>query len=389
MSMANRDGAHPGARPPWDRDGAPGSGPVPDWWLYRCSPEPHDGIRRLPPAPPWRSFSDPSDSSGSSGPSASAAAHGAGEPSVPPLERDGHSRRGRDLRAVTYQADREEIHLVNMALMLRRPLLVTGRPGVGKSTLAYSIARELRLGPVLRWPVTSRSTLQDGQYHYDAIGRLQEVNLRERVAEKQKYATGSPVTVEPPDIGQYLRLGPLGTALLPWRTPRVLLIDEIDKSDVDFPNDLLHVFEEGEFTIPELTRLSRPAASVMTADDASVELSRGRVRCHEFPLVIMTSNEEREFPPAFLRRCIRLEIRQPDRTKLARLVAAHLPPGEGPPSAVREQLITEFLRKQDDEGAELANDQLLNAVRVAQRIWNDSENRDLITDHLMRPLNEG
>ncbi|MFF2539703.1 AAA family ATPase [Streptomyces cyaneofuscatus] len=377
MSMANHGGARPGPLTPPEA-GEESAAPDPDWWLYRCAPEPHDGIERLPPAPPWRSFSTTS---------------APGElPAPPPMaeERDGRRQLGRHLRAITYQADREEIHLVNMALMLRRPLLVTGRPGVGKSTLAYSIARELRLGPVLRWPVTSRSTVQDGQYRYDAIGRLQEVNLWERIAEKSATGTGAPVTVEPPDIGRYLRLGALGTALLPWRTPRVLLIDEIDKSDVDFPNDLLHVFEEGEFTIPELTRLSRPTARVMTADDdGSVELRRGQVRCHEFPVVIMTSNGEREFPPAFLRRCIRLEIRQPDRDKLARLVAAHLPPHEGPSPTVREQLISEFLRKQDDEGAELANDQLLNAVRVAQRIWNDPEDRELIRDHLMRPLNEG
>ncbi|MFJ9975804.1 AAA family ATPase [Streptomyces cyaneofuscatus] len=378
MEMANPGGDRPGRRTPPGGGEVPGTGPVPDWWLYRCTPEPHDGIDRLPPAPPWRSFSSVATPVEILDP--------------PPMAEEGYGRRrsGRDLRAITYQADPEEIHLVNMALMLRRPLLVTGRPGVGKSTLAHSIARELRLGPVLRWPVTSRSTMQDGQYHYDAIGRLQDVGLRERVAKKSAYAAEASAPVEAPDIGRYLRLGPLGTALLPWRTPRVLLIDEIDKSDVDFPNDLLHVFEEGEFTIPELFRLGRPTAHVMTADDdGSVQLRRGQVRCHEFPLVIMTSNEEREFPPAFLRRCIRLEIRQPDRGKLARLVAAHLPSYDGPSQAVREQLITEFLRKQDDEGAELANDQLLNAVRVAQRIWHDPEGRELIRDHLMRPLNEG
>ncbi|MFI1929749.1 AAA family ATPase [Streptomyces sp. NPDC020330] len=377
MSAANIGSGGPGpATPPGE--GEASQAPAPDWWLYRCAPEPHDGIARLPPAPPWRSFST------------SVASEEI--PESPPMveERDGHRRLGRQLRAVTYQADREEIHLVNMAMMLRRPLLVTGRPGVGKSTLAYSIARELRLGPVLRWPVTSRTTVQDGQYHYDAIGRLQDVGLRERLVEVSRPGQTTTASVEPPDIGRYLRLGPLGTALLPWRTPRVLLIDEIDKSDVDFPNDLLHVFEEGEFTIPELTRLSRPTARVMTGDDGgSVELRQGQVRCHEFPVVIMTSNEEREFPPAFLRRCIRLEIRQPDRAKLARLVAAHLPMSEGPSQAVRDQLIMEFLRKQDDDGAELANDQLLNAVRVAQSIWNDPEERDLVRDHLMRPLNEG
>ncbi|CAG7617667.1 AAA family ATPase [Actinacidiphila bryophytorum] len=365
---------------PWDwpsSEGGDGDGPgnstqdVPGWWIYRGAAEPHDGIDRLPEAPPWRSFTD-------------------GTPPAGLLERPapGAADRRRAVRASRYQADREEIHLVNMALLLRRPLLVTGRPGLGKSTLAYSIARELRLGPVLRWSVTSRTTLQDGQYQYDAIGRLQDVGLHERAAAAHPPTKGA--HPELPDIGRYLRLGPLGTALLPWRVPRVLLIDEIDKSDVDFPSDLLHVFEEGEFTVPELARLHRPTAEVMTADDGGrVTLEHGRVSCHEFPLVILTSNEEREFPPAFLRRCIRLEIRRPDRRKLARLLAAHLPPADAAASAVREDLITTFLRKQDEEGADLANDQLLNAVQLARQIWDTPEGYDLISEHALRPLNEG
>ncbi|MFE2164390.1 AAA family ATPase [Streptomyces sp. NPDC059447] len=346
----------------------------PDWWIYRCSPEPHDGIRRLPEAPPWRSYSDGEERGDLLDPPDPTA--GAGE----------HSRRSRNLRASFYQAEDKEVHLVNMALMLRRPLLVTGPPGVGKSTLPYSIARELRLGPVLRWSVTSRTTLQDGQYEYDAVGRLQDTGLRERRSDIPQ----SPGDPAPSEIGHYLRLGPLGTALLPWRVPRVLLIDEIDKGDADFPNDLLHVFEEGEFTIRELARLRRPTSTVMTADDEGwVELTRGRVRCHEFPLVVMTSNGEREFPQAFLRRCIRLEIQRPDRNKLARLLAAHLPASGAPAKAVCEELITEFLRKQDDDGAELANDQLLNAALLAGRLWDDPKEHALIVDHLLRPLNEG
>ncbi|QES47829.1 AAA family ATPase [Streptomyces venezuelae] len=339
----------------------------PDWWIYRCSPEPHNGIRRLPKAPSWRSFSDGTERTDLL------------DPPAPTSVAGRHSRRGRNLRTFRYQAERKEIHLVNMALLLRRPLLVTGPPGVGKSTLPYSIAGELGLGPVLRWSVTSRTTLQNGQYEYDAVGRLQDSGLLGRGQE-----------TEPPEIGHYLRLGPLGTALLPWRIPRVLLIDEIDKSDADFPNDLLHVFEEGEFTVRELARLRRPTATVMTADDEErVELTGGRVRCHEFPLVVMTSNGEREFPPAFLRRCIRLEIHRPDRHKLARLLDALLPPSDAPATAAYEKLVGEFLRKQDDEGAELANDQLLNAALLAQQLWADPEERGLIVDHLLRPLNEG
>src|SRR5262249_20206891 len=150
-----------------------------------------------------------------------------------------------------YQAAEEEINLVNLALHLRRPLLVTGQPGVGKSTLAFSVAYELGLGPVLRWPITSRSTLLDALYRYDAVGRLQEVSLQREAARPSRRTqddatmpAGNDATAPSADgadallgIGKYVRLGPLGTALLPRHRPRVLLIDEFDKSDIDLPND--------------------------------------------------------------------------------------------------------------------------------------------------------
>ena len=162
----------------------------------------------------------------------------------------------------SYRPDEDVREAVNAALYLRRPLLVTGKPGTGKSTLAYSVAYELRLGPVLYWPISSRSTLLEGLYTYDAIGRLQEAGLR------QAMAAAGEVPYLPPDVGRYVRLGPLGTALLPWRRPRVLLIDELDKSDIDLPNDLLNVFEEGRYEIPELARIveDQPVVEVVTAD---------------------------------------------------------------------------------------------------------------------------
>lgn len=282
-------------------------------------------------------------------------------PDVPPWRESLRARAvgGRGVRGLKYQIDPGEVERVNAALYLRRPLLVTGEPGTGKSSLAYAVAAELGLGEVLRWPVTSKSTLRDGLYQYDAIGRLQEANLREIEARDQHEASPTPV-----DIGSYIRLGPLGTALLPGPRPRVLLVDELDKSDIDLPNDLLDVFEEGEFTIPELARLPvrQHPVTVMTADEGGqAELSaepRGVVRCEAFPLVIITSNGERQFPSAFLRRCLQLALQAPGAGKLARIVEAHLPVR----AADYEDLIDEFLGRKSE--GELATDELLNAVFV-------------------------
>lgn len=334
-----------------------------DWWVYRGTGTPHEGIHDLPEAPAWRAFGDT----------------GTGLlPPTPPADAGASARRlGRDRQAAAYQADEREIQLVNLALHLRRPLLITGKPGVGKSTLAYAVAHELGLGPVLRWPITSRATLRDGLYAYDAIGRLHDAGM---AGDNGRQA---------PDIGRYLRLGPLGTALLPWRHPRVLLIDEIDKSDLDLPNDLLNVFEEGEFDIPELARLGPGDQEVMTADGSrTATVSGGTVRCAQFPFTVLTSNAEREFPAAFLRRCVRLEIQPPDADRLAAMVTAHL--GGDPDAApTRAALIAEFLRRQREDGAELANDQLLNALLMATRgLWSRPGDREVVESVLLRPLNE-
>lgn len=335
-----------------------------DWLVYRGTGLPHDGITQLPPPPPWRDFD--------------------AEPTAPPpAPLDPSSMRrlgsGAALGAV-HRPGGLERDVVNAALYLRRPLLVTGDPGSGKSTLAHAVAYELGLGRVLRWPVTSRTVLQDGLYRYDAIGRLQDIQF-----ERARGETGERSERGPEGIGRYLRLGPLGTALLPAALPRVLLVDELDKSDIDLPNDLLDVLEEGEFTVPELERLAdvAPAIGVRNDDGVPVTVHGGRVRCRAFPFIVLTSNGERDFPAPLLRRCLHLRLAPPSRDQLVRMVEAHL----GPDSAQRySSLIDAFLNTGPGELRTV--DQLLNAIQLTRRTsWSETdETRQRMTELLLEPI---
>lgn len=296
------------------------------------------------------------------------------------------------------KSDDDVINAVNAAFHLRRPLLITGKAGTGKTSLAYAVAYELGLGSVLTWAINTRSTLKDALYQYDAIARLQDAQLLKKGEERKP-------------VGNYIRLGPVGTAFLPSALPRVLLIDEIDKCDINLPNDLLNLFEEGRYEIPELVRETiysekrSSSAQVRTADDrAPATIIDGKVFCREFPLVVMTSNGEREFPPAFLRRCLRLRMPDPNQNPkaLENIVKAHLTESKDEKSWQKieknvEILINNFIQRGEDETAEIATDQLLNVVYLLTREVRPDETtdkegekseRDKVAEILLRKLSE-
>jgi MoxR-like ATPase len=332
-----------------------------DWRIFRGEGKQLGKVKHLPPAPPWRQFRHTIDPQNLDERTLSYWQQ------LQDIVRDGQSSRdgmrGRNFRLPDESKERNKIiDAVNAALYLRRPLLVTGKPGTGKTSLAYAIAYELQLGPVLKWPITTRSTLEEGLYQYDALGRLQAIQ-QENVINQDTLRASFPQPINTyNDIGEFIRLGPLGTAFLPAPYPRVLLIDEIDKSDINLPNDLLNLLEEGEFEIPVLKRLvnrDRTSVEVNTADGLKVPLEGGKVLCQSFPMILMTSNDERDFPPAFLRRCLQVKMPQPTEEDLITIVTAHL--GEEIGQQVTD-LISEFARSRDRETVSLATDQLLNAV---------------------------
>jgi MoxR-like ATPase len=351
-----------------------------DWKIFDGNREPdpkNDFIQELLKikAPSWRKFSEVSEQK--------------------PLISEGEYReklkeiarskerdieRGKNFRIRQHQS--EVVDAVNAALYLRRPLLVTGKPGSGKTTLAYAIAYELQLGSVLLWPITTRSTLQEGLYQYDAIARLQDAQLSQTDPEAQNRSYR--------DIGQYIQLGPLGTAFLPSQFPRVLLIDEIDKSDINLPNDLLNLLEEGKYSIRELERLAKQRhqeqqnnkVQVVQSDDGlDINIYEGKVQCQAFPLIIMTSNGERDFPPAFLRRCLQVQMPNPTEADLQEIVKSHLG------TAAVEQfqsIIREFVDKNETEEGNLATDQLLNTIYLLTQNADQKSLKELLFNSLTR-----
>src|SRR6187455_2686493 len=188
---------------------------------------------------------------------------------------------------------------VNAAIALERPLLVKGEPGTGKTVLALEIAKSLG-APMIEWHIKSTTKAMQGLYEYDAVSRLRDSQLGdERVR----------------DIRNYIKRGKLWDAFVAEERP-VLLIDEIDKADIEFPNDLLLELDRMEFHVYETGET---------------------VRARQRPIVVITSNNEKELPDAFLRRCFFHYIKFPDADTMARIVEVHYP-------GIKRRLIEEALR---------------------------------------------
>ncbi|WP_265500006.1 AAA family ATPase [Paracoccus beibuensis] len=198
---------------------------------------------------------------------------------------------------------------VNAAVTLERPLLVKGEPGTGKTELARQVAASLAM-PIIEWHVKSTTKAQQGLYEYDAVSRLRDSQLGdERVH----------------DVAHYIRKGKLWQAFeAPTRT--VLLIDEVDKADIEFPNDLLQELDRMEFHIYETGET---------------------VRAKHRPVVIITSNNEKELPDAFLRRCFFHYIRFPDADTLKAIVEVHFP---GLRPALLDAALSQFVELRDVPG---------------------------------------
>lgn len=188
---------------------------------------------------------------------------------------------------------------VNAAVALERPLLIKGEPGTGKTVLAWEIARAMN-APLITWHVKSTTKAHNGLYEYDAVSRLRDSQLGEARVH---------------DVRNYLRPGKLWEAFTAPNRP-VLLIDEIDKADIEFPNDLLQELDRMEFYVQETD-----------------ETIRAEVR----PIVIITSNNEKELPDAFLRRCFFHYIRFPDDATMRAIVEVHFP-------GIKPRLVSEALK---------------------------------------------
>ncbi|SMF40594.1 AAA family ATPase [Pseudobacteriovorax antillogorgiicola] len=228
----------------------------------------------------------------------------------------------------SYIASDELIEIVNVAVDLERPLLIRGEPGTGKTLLARAVAESLQM-PLLTWHVKSTSKAQDGLYVYDTVQRLND----------SRFGSG-----DVSNIKDYIKLGPLGQAFQgDQRT--IVLIDEIDKADIEFPNDLLHELDAMSFHIPETGET---------------------IAAQKRPVIIITSNAEKELPDAFLRRCVFHYISFPDQAQMEKIVKVHHPDIE---QKLIDQCLVKFywLREQDQIRKKPSTSELVDWIGALAR----------------------
>lgn len=252
-----------------------------------------------------------------------------------------------------YLPSQDLIEAVNLAIYLERPLLLKGEPGCGKTKLARDVAYELNL-PFEAWYVKSTSRAQDGLYTYDNVARLRDAQL---AASRWTKTKAEIKRISSPET--YVRFGPLGRAFQNSQRT-VVLIDEIDKADIDFPNDLLLELDERRFVVQEINQT---------------------IRAEIIPIIFITSNDEKDLPDAFLRRCLFHYVEFPEQDQLVRIVHSRFPESS---ASLIDHVVERFLLLRSElrseigrVGKNVSTSELLDWFQVLNRYPEDEILRKL------------